>query len=725
MSKAVSRHYRNACVHPLALATVLSAIPAARAQQSDATTLDAITVTARLRAESIQDVPDSIVAFGENEIDRAGIDSIHDIADMVPNIIIRKAFRSGENNITIRGITSNRQGWPPVAFVVDGVKAGSVDAMQQGTLLDIERIEVLKGPQGALYGAGAIGGAINIITRQPSDYFQGRVQASYENGNNLKFSGGISGPIIENKLLYSISGFYNNSDGVVKIVDSKEAVDKRRQSTGRVRLLFKPTDDLSFDLRASIMDTTGRAPGSDKIDDPALVDEFRSSRNPGPTRRPGFEGYESREMLDVSLKTEVNLGFANFQSVIAYQDIKQNLLGSVNYEGGPVGAGNSLLGQETHGNAALPGQIIDEFQDVNDDFDTWSADFRLTSSGEQRLRWLVGAELMRRKYLASQTAGHLIAPDNTRDLQYGFDQWYRKVDDIWGVYGQLSYDITEKLELTLAGRYDRDDYRSGRIDPATNAFIPEQDANGILVDEVKTKDSAFTPKVQLSYHWAKEFMTYVTYSEGFRFGFYNLGRHALAESTKNYEMGFKSRLFDNRLTLNMAAFHIDYSDQQLTLTVATPPFRVTRNTPETKIDGFELDAMVQLTEKLSFSGGVGHTHAKVQDAAHHFAPVTPKWTSNASMQWFEPITDTLDFSARLDYRHQSSMYLRPDEVYPIKGASYMDLRIGLETLDYAVKFYVENLTDTQRAYSLSPFSGRFVRAFSLPRTYGVEVRYNF
>jgi len=714
---------------PLAFAVMmaLGASPFAHAQQSsDATTLDAITVTARLRAESIQDVPDSIIAFGENEIERAGIDSIHDIADMVPNIIIRKAFRSGENNITIRGITSNRQGWPPVAFVVDGVKAGSVDAMQQGTLLDIERIEVLKGPQGALYGAGAIGGAINIITRQPSDYFQGRVQTSYENGNNLKLSAGISGPIIDNKLLYSISGFYNHADGVVNIVDSKEAVDKRRQGTGRVRLLFKPNDDLSFDLRGSIMSTTGRAPGSDKIDDPSLVDEFRTSRNRGPTRRPGFEGYEHREMRDFSLKTEAGLGFANFQSVMAYQKIEQNLLGSVNYEGGPVAANNTLLGQETFGNDALPGQIIDEFQDVNDNFDTWSADFRLTSSGDQRLRWLIGTEFMRRKYLASQTAGHLMAPDASRLLTMGgFDQWYRKVDDIWGVYGQLSYDITEKLELTLAGRYDRDDYRSGRIDPASGAFIPEQDTHGNLVNEVSTKDSAFTPKVQLSYHWAKELMTYVTYSEGFRFGFYNLGRHALAESTKNYEVGFKSRLMDNRLTLNMAAFHIDYSDQQLTLTVATPPFRVTRNTPETKIDGFELDTMVQLTEKLSFSGGVGLTNAKVQDAAHHYAPVTPRWTSNASLQWFEPLSETLDFSMRLDARHQSSMYLRPDEVYPIKGKTYMDLRIGFETLDYTLKFFVENLTDTQQAYSLSPFSGRYIRAFSLPRTYGVEVRYHF
>jgi len=269
---------RYPCQHPLALALMatLGVSHLAHAQQSaDATTLDAITVTARLRVESIQDVPDSIVAFGESDIVRAGIDSIQNIADMVPNIILLKAYRANESNITIRGITSGRQGWPPVAFVVDGVKASSIDAMDQGTLLDIERIEVLKGPQGALYGAGAIGGAINIITRQPTDYLSGRLQASYANGRNMKLSGGISGPIIENRLLYSVSGYFNDADGIVKIVDSNEAVDKIRQSTGRVRLMFMPNDDLSFDLRASLIDYTGRAPSNiDKISDPSLLDEY-------------------------------------------------------------------------------------------------------------------------------------------------------------------------------------------------------------------------------------------------------------------------------------------------------------------------------------------------------------------------------------------------------------------------------------------------------------------
>jgi len=159
------------------------------------------------------------------------------------------------------------------------------------------------------------------------------------------------------------------------------------------------------------------------------------------------------------MKTEANLGFANFQAVLAYLDIDQRMYGSVNYEGGPVAAGRTLFGRETFGNAALPGQIIDEFQDLTDNFENWSADLRLTSTSDQRLRWLVGAELMRRESLVSQTAGHLIAPEPA-SRAYMLNRWDRKTDTMWGVYGQISYDLTEQLELTVAGRYDRDDYRT-------------------------------------------------------------------------------------------------------------------------------------------------------------------------------------------------------------------------------------------------------------------------
>ncbi len=685
-----------------------------------------IVVTARLRAESIQQVPDSIVAFGAADIASAGIDQIQDIADKVPNVILRKGFRSGESNITIRGITSGRQGWPPVAFVVDGVKATSIDAMEQGALLDVERIEVLKGPQGALYGAGAIGGAINIVTRKPSDEFEGRVQASYARGDDVKLSAGLSGPIVEDVLLYSISGYFNDSGGIVQTVNGAGAVDARQQATGRARLLFKPSETMSFDLRASITDSHGSVPGTvDKINDPALVDEFGTAANPGPVRREGFLGREDRRLIDLSLRTEAELDFADFSAVLAYQDINQGVFGTVSYEAGAVPTDKTLFKTALRGNAAAPGEVIDEFQDLTDDFETYSADLRLTSSSAQPLRWVVGTELVHRTAYTHLGAGQLIA-GTPEQQKYLLDRWDRKVDKIWGIYGQLSYDIVDKLELTLAGRYDKDRYSNSRlVDRASGTPIPVPDPNGMPVDVLHVSDSAFTPKIQLSYAWTKKVMTYATYSEGFRFGFFNSGNRALPESTQNYEAGVKSQLFDGLLTLNAAAFRIDYSDQQVTQTVATPPFRVTTNIPKTKITGVEADFALRATDKLRFSGGIGYANAIVQDTDRTRAPVTPKWTANASIQWQEPISDTLDFISRVDYRYQSGMYLRVKNVFPIEEKNFVDARIGVESERYSFKLFVENLLNTQQALSLSPFAGSYVRTFSLPRSYGAEIRYRF
>ena len=714
-------------------ATMLSplAAGAAMAQEAPAKAEAAtdegdIVVTARLRAESLQDVPDSIAAFSAKDIAAAGIDQIQDIADMVPNVILRKGFRSGESNITIRGITSGRQGWPPVAFVIDGVKATSIDAMEQGTLLDVERIEVLKGPQGALYGAGAIGGAINIVTRKPSQDFEGRVQASYARGNDIKLSGGVSGPIVADTLFYSVSGYFNDTDGIVKTANGTGAVDARQQKTGRARLLFTPSDKLSFDLRASITDSHGSAPGTvDKIANAALVDEFNTAANPGPLRRKGYLGREERRLVDVSLRSEADLDFATFSAVLAYQDINQTLFGTVNYEGGPAPANRTLFGAATYGDAATTGQVIDEFQDLTDNFETYSADLRLTSKSDQRLRWVVGLELARRLSYTHLGAGQLIAGSPVKRT-YLLDRWDRKLDKIWGVYAQASYDITDGLELTLAGRYDEDNYGNTRVtDPRTDTPIKVTDPAGNLVDTLKAKDSAFTPKVQLAYNWTKKIMTYATYSEGFRFGFFNSGNRALSEATKNYEIGLKSQFFDNILTFNAAAFRIDYSNQQVTQTIATPPFRTTTNIPRTKIMGFEADVALQATDKLRFSGGIGYTDAIVQNAAKTRAPFTPKWTANASMQWQEPVSDTLDFVSRVDYRYQSGMFLRVNEVFPIKDKTFIDARIGVENDRYSAKLFVENLLNTQQALSLSPFAGLFSRTFSPPRSYGIEVQYKF
>ena len=152
------------------------------------TQIEEIVVTARHRQESLQDVPIAVTAFDAAKIEAAGITDINGFVNLTPNFIAREAFRSGVTFLTIRGITTGQQGFAPITYVVDGVKASSLDAVNQGVLFDLERIEVLKGPQSALYGAGAIAGAVNVITKGPTDEFEGKVKLGYAEGERFHLS---------------------------------------------------------------------------------------------------------------------------------------------------------------------------------------------------------------------------------------------------------------------------------------------------------------------------------------------------------------------------------------------------------------------------------------------------------------------------------------------------------------------------------------------------------
>ncbi|MFC3051957.1 TonB-dependent receptor [Kordiimonas pumila] len=706
-------------------ASIMGSVPTfAQTEQSTNDTgmmFEEIVVTARLRKESLQDIPDSITAFSASQIEAAGIDDVQDFIDMTPNIIMREAYRAGVTFITIRGITTGQQGWPPVTYVVDGVKAGTLDAINQGALLDIERIEVLKGPQGALYGAGAIAGAINVITKQPGDTFEGDLKLSYGKGNDIKASGAISGPIVEDKLAFRLAGYYNNNDGLIDSTDGVD-LDFEEQATVRGLLVFTPTDNLKIDFRAAYTDITAGAGFQDKLSDVSLLDEFDKDINPGPERS-GIIGSEDRQITDLSVKIEWDFGPAILTSVAGYQDIEQHFTNTASWGKTPADGSQTLFGLPLAGADAAAGEFMDEIQDLSDNFETYTLDTRLTSNSDSPLRWVLGLELLERKSDNHLGLGWLVGP-NPGTPFLALDRLDKKKDTMWGVYGQINYDLTDKLELTLAGRYDENKYSTGQIVSADDPTpVPTVDPDGNPVDILETKDSKFQPKVQLSYDFTDAFMAYATYAEGFRSGFYNTGNRTLPESTKNYEIGFKSSFMDRRLTLNGALFHTDYSDQQFTTVVATPPFRITTNLPSTNINGVELETAFHVTSSLEIFGSLGYLDAEVADGTA--APATPKWTANAGFQYEQPVTDTIDFTLRTDYRRQGAMYLITGNGFPIEAKDYLDIRAGLITSTWSLKAYVDNVLDTQQATEVAFIAGGYVRGFTKPRSYGLELSYSF
>lgn len=716
MSKMIIR----GIIASTALSMSLSAPTALAAEEGvNVLALEEIVVTSRKREENLQAVPDSITAFDAVAIENAGIDDVQDFIDLTPNIAMRETFRAGVTFITIRGITTGQQGWAPVTYTVDGVQASSLDAINQGALTDIERIEVLKGPQGALYGAGAIAGAINVVTKKPTNELEGKIKASFGNGNDMKFSGAISGPLVEDKILFRIGAYYRNTDGLIDTTDGVD-LDFEEQITIKGRLIFT-LDDLTIDLRASYTDSEGGAADQELVTSVNLLNEFDTAAAPGPAR--GIIGFENRTFTELSAKIDWETDAGTLTAISGYSDIEQDLFGSASWAKPPTA---TLFGF-TVGN---PGDFFpDVFQDLQDNFKSFTQDVRFTSNADQPFRWMVGASYMDREVVNLLSVGAMLS--GTERIEANLLRFLNRPDvrngQAWGFYGQANYDISDKLELTVALRYDTYDFDTTNFtDMTLTTVIPVPSEDGLsTIDTQKSSNSKWQPKVQLAYQWTDDVMTYITYAEGFRYGFFNTGNVTKPENTKNFEFGFKTMLADGRVRLNGAIFHIDFSDQQFTSIIPTAPFRLTSNVPESNINGGELEIVALLSEGLELSGGLGVTDAKIVGQGR--SPSTPDFTLNASLSYGTQITDEWEMFARVDYRHQGSFILIDADAsrYEITPKDYVNARLNFRNDKYTIGAYVNNLFDERQANSFGFLGTGYVRSNSMPRSYGIEASVNF
>ena len=718
--KKESIHLRAPLAAGIAIAAAVVSIPAP-AQQASADILEEIVVTARQRAERLQDVPDAITAFSGPEIERLGIDSFESYVNRTPNFLARQGFRAGVVFVTIRGITTGQQGFPPISYTVDGVKAGMLDALNPGTLFDLERIEILRGPQGALYGNGAIAGAVNIVTKGPRDEFGGEARISYAEGNDLTLQGTVSGPLVEDTVAFRLTGFIRDSDGLIDSTTGDD-IDFIDQGSVRAQLLFTPSERFRIDLRAAYSDVNAGAAMQERFETIGQVNSFSSADF---TLDRGIVGEENRESTELSAKIDIELPFAALTSVTSSVDLDQDIFGSISWTRPPARGEPPIaaLFGPILGENAMPGETIDQYQDLADNFEVFFQDLRLTSSGDASLRWIAGVEWLRRTTVNHLDIGLVRAPAPGALAQI-FGRFDEKEDEIFGIYGQLNFDLSAALELTVAGRYDENEYDTRQFNLATGATIQNLDAGGNPVDRLAAKDSQFQPKVQLSYDWSDDLMTYVTYAKGFRFGFYNTGNLTRPETTDNFELGFKATLAGNLLTVNGAVFSIDYSDQQQSSIIAEPPFRTTTNVPSTDINGVELEFVWRAAERLELSGGFGYLDAEISELNTRPDSV-PEWTSNLAGEYRQPLGNDRELFARADWRHQGNFLINDAGfLFDIDPVDLVSLRAGVESERWSVSAYMKNALDEQ--YASDPgFLGYFIRAYSLPRSIGAELRYRF
>jgi len=666
-------------------------------------TIEEIVVTSRFRAEKLFDIPDSITAFTVDDIERHRIERVNSVASLTPNLRFSDDQEVGVSTLVIRGVRQNRgTGQPPVSFRVDGVSATN-NLLTTQELFDIENIVVLRGPQGALYGRNAIGGAILISTRQPTAEPEYDFRLSAAEGEDFTLAASASGPLSNDKLLYRASVRLQDRKGQLKnaYLDNEE-VDFKESASFRGQLLYKPTDNFSIDLKGQYLNQEGGSgyfmPGSEGVlplppPNPPIF--FGNPTYEIQSNRIGVSFVDSSE---VSAKIDYDFGWGTLTSITSYTDVES---------GNDQDLDQTLF-------EAIDIIVIDESQ-------TFAQELRLVSGDEFALRWVAGVHFFsqdRFRSLATTFLGTPVPPA-AQDLKL----------ENYAAFGHLSYDLNEDLEVTIAFRYDVE--------------TPEDTTQGR-----KKTFNELQPKVSLGYNFSDDLLAYVTVGKGFRAGgFNNLAPGSNfepgfdKESLISYEVGLKGSALGGRLHGGVSLFHIDYSDQQYFLFDQTGT-QANINVPKSRIDGGELELVVTPVESLQLNLGVGFTSSEISEyedipgvlvpasaIVGKNVPGAPVWTLNLGMQHSKALSNSLQLVSRLDYEHRGKTYWTLDNVDTQSAYDLTNLSVSLEGGKWTTRLFVNNVFDEE--YIEWFFASRFIGLPadiawpSKPRQVGVEFAYRY
>jgi iron complex outermembrane recepter protein len=665
---------------------------------------DVITVTARIREEAVQDVPIQIKVFSAAEIIDAGIATTQDFFDLTPNISLDDSFTHLNTFAVVRGVTQINNADSPLAVIVDGAPQNNQRQLKMN-LFDIEQIEVLKGPQGAFYGRNASGGAVRIVTRQPTNEFEGFVSGVYGNGDALEFSGTASGPLVEDRLLFRVAGSYKQDDGRIEnafLGQNVDAIDHDYNIRGK--LLFIASDQVTLDARVSYNDFKAGA----------LYDSFVPSGDANDFQDPSNNllGDSIGDVFEATFKADADLGFATLTAITAYTELNETVRGDIDFSNpinNPSGAfGAGSLGQGSDLSLGLISQEL-----------------RLVSPDDQRLRWLAGAFYIH----TDRELEAVLFADLNGDIEQinnpaliFLRQFEDDDNDAWSIYGQLEYDISDRLKIAAGMRYDEDKrFQEDLLTGATREI----------------SFSAVQPKITLSYDVADNALFYTSYGEGFRSGGFNAPGVApfRDEITRSVEGGFKSQWLDKRLTLNGAVYYSFVEDFQFFFLSLAQGGQIISNIDRVEIFGVELEAQANLTDEWRVYAGLGTTDTEIKEntpfptSVGNHTPKTTDLSLNLGSQYRFPVVDDVFAFLRVDYERRGERFWQVDNLDVQNPLDLVSFRAGFETDRWGLYAWGKNITDEDyfTDYNPTEFSGLgFDIGFrGQPASYGVEGRVRF
>ncbi|WP_296253764.1 TonB-dependent receptor [Pseudomonas sp. UBA4194] len=720
----------------IAAALALAATPAFAAQNDgESVSLQAVTVTATRRAESLQKVPVAVSVVDGEQLERDNRNGVASIVQQVPSLNFRTGASNKDTSLFIRGvgtISTSPGVEPTVATVIDGVVYGRPG---QATLdlLDLERIEVLRGPQGTLFGKNASAGVLNIVTKAPTEETHGYIDQSYYSGNESRTRFGIGGSLIPDTLKGSLTTLFGSYDGNVDNRANGHEVNGYNRKGIRGKLVFTPSDDLTLTLAADYMQSHDDAPNG--VVSKALTPGFASALAPVDASnhsRNIVSDYRSHvEDINKGLSAQLdwNLGDYTLTSITAWRG----------WDNTQWQDGDRLATVST----AFPGT-----EDKGDlSYDQYSQELRLASPKGEFVEYVGGLFYMHGKDEETYRRS-LVTPTG---VQRGVAD-YSTTSDSYSVFGETTLNFTSRLRGIAGLRWTHDDleydHRRASTSATTVSGIQPATRSSGSVDE-----DGWSGRLGVQYDLSDDVMAYVTYSRGYKGPAYNVffnmqprDTDALKPETSNtWEAGIKASAWDNRLTTNLAVFHSDYDNYQANFFDTVAGQVVTRliNAGSVSTEGVELDYALQATPNLKLSGALAYTKARIDQFScpagaaascnvdGKTLPYSPDWKSYVRADYSIPLANGLDVELGTDYSWQSEVQYDISQNPDTRQGAYGIWNASIALADYnngwRVALLGKNLADKSYSPMLASGSGYIYRAVPRDdeRYFGVQLRKDF
>jgi iron complex outermembrane receptor protein len=746
--------------------------------------LEEVVVTAQKRTESLVDVPISIAAVSAETLQQISIRELGELAEYIPNLQI-SGQTSYTTTITIRGVGSSSRniGYDSrVGVYVDGVYTGQSPASNQD-ILDLERVEILRGPQGTLFGKNNVAGAINMITKKPEQEFGGELRGDFGNMNSRRLTGLLNVPLGD-KVFTKISLNDQVRDGyLTSVYTGEDNIGEQDSSSARFQLLANLTDNLEMNFSADWSESDELRPiqrtiGTDAGLFEEVPGEFKTLNN--------IDATSERELKGGALTFDWGLDSGyTFKSITGYRETYHQTFSDL--DGGHPWAGVNLPAPLPPVSVEFAFGITSEVMlDYSETYKQWTQEFQFLSPTDKDLQYVLGLYYYDQEGESNRDAIGDYDPENALLDPYPGDNWYAiltsgTVDTTaYAAYFNGTYQLGDNWTLGFGGRYT-DEEKDADYNMDASLSAPDLFGQGLTINALFTfptdhfvesrNDSYFAPEASVRYALNDETNIYYRLATGFKSGGFNLdfitqaaleaGLEFDKEEVLSHEIGIKGEAWERRLTYGASIFYSAFDDYQVQQFLeqddAVAGAAVIGNASEVETMGLEIELSALLTTNLRMDAAFGYLDATYKDfpggdkdengeainLKGYRLPGAPEYSVNLSLQYYLPV-DALSAETlfRIDYAYATDIYgggnNKEEEERVLEDGNsinylYQDdvtrvnARIQMTASEdtWSVALWGRNLTDENDATNGKDIFGAYGSFQSLPRTYGIELGYKF